>query len=72
MVAADIDRAIAASNTETAFWKLMREMGYQLILYKRNGEPRDEPSVRAPNAKKKTRLSTVGPDYRWIGSPSAF
>ena len=63
MVAADIDRAIAASNTETAFWKLMREMGYQLILYKRNGEPRDEPSVRAPNAKKNTRLSTVGPDY---------
>ena len=63
MVAADIDRAIAASNTETAFWKLMREMGYQLFLYKKNGEPRDQPSVRAPKAKVNTRLSTVGADY---------
>ncbi len=63
MVKADIDRAILASTTEKAFWKTLREMGYELYLYKKNGEPREQPSIRAPNAKKNIRLSSLGEDY---------
>ena len=38
MVKADIDRAILANTTEKGFWKTLREMGYELYLYKKNGE----------------------------------
>lgn len=63
MARADFDRAILACTTETAFWRMLREMGYKLILYKKDGKPRDQPSVRAPGALKNVRLSTMGEEY---------
>ncbi len=63
MVKADIDRAILANTTEKGFWKTLREMGYELYLYKKNGELRDRPSIRAPFADKNIRLSTLGDGY---------
>ena len=38
-------------------------MGYELYLYKKNGELRDRPSIRAPFADKNIRLSTLGDGY---------
>lgn len=63
MVRSDIDRAIIANTTDKGFWKFLREMGYELHLYKKDGRLRDEPSVRAPGAKKNTRFSTLGEGY---------
>lgn len=63
MVRSDIDRAVLANTTSKGFWKYLRDMGYELHLYKKNGQLRDEPSVRAPGAKKNTRFSTLGKGY---------
>jgi hypothetical protein len=63
MVRADIDRAILASTTQKGFWKVMREMGYELYLYKRNGELREQPSVRPPGTDKNIRLSRLREGY---------
>lgn len=62
-VRADIDRAIRGSATRQDFMNIMRGMGYTMNIYRRNGQLRDRPSVRPPDAKKPVRLDGLGPDY---------
>jgi len=62
-VRADIDRAIRSSATRQDFMNIMRGMGYTMNIYKKNGQLRDRPSVRPPDAMKPVRLDGLGPEY---------
>lgn len=59
----DIDRAIHSSATRQDFMNIMRGMGYTMNIYKKNGQLRDRPSVRPPDAMKPVRLDGLGPEY---------
>lgn len=59
----DIDRAIRSSATRQDFMNIMRGMGYTMNIYKKNGQLRDRPSVRPPDAMKPVRLDGLGPEY---------
>lgn len=62
-VRADIDRAIYSSATRQDFMNIMRSMGYTMNIYRKNGQLRDRPSVRPPDAIKPVRLDGLGPEY---------
>ena len=62
-VRADIDRAIRSSATWQDFMNIMRGMGYTMNIYRKNGQLRDRPSVRPPEAKKPVRLDGLGSEY---------
>ena len=62
-VRADIDRAIRSSATRQDFMNIMRGMGYTMNIYRKNGQLRDRPSVRPPDAMKPVRLDGLGPEY---------
>ncbi len=62
-VRADIDRAIRSSATRQDFMNIMRGMGYTMNIYKKNGQLRDRPSVRPPDAMKPVRLDGLGSEY---------
>ena len=62
-VRAEIDRAIRSSATRQDFMNIMRGMGYTMNIYKKNGQLRDRPSVRPPDAMKPVRLDGLGPEY---------
>lgn len=62
-VRADIDRAIRSSATRQDFTNIMRSIGYTMNIYKKNGQLRDRPSVRPPDAMKPVRLDGLGPEY---------
>ena len=62
-VRADIDRAIRSSATRQDFMNIMRGMGYTMNIYRKNGQLRDRPSVRPPDAMKPVRLDGLGSEY---------
>ena len=63
LIRADIDNAILATNTRAAFFDYLEGMGYQLRLYKKNGDWREQPSLRPPGAQRFFRFNTLGEDY---------
>jgi len=63
LIRQDIDNAILATDTRTAFFSYLESMGYQLRLYKKNGELREQPSLRPPGAERFFRFQTLGDRY---------
>ena len=59
----DIDRAIRSSATRQDFMNIMRGMGYTMNIYRKNGQLRERPSVRPPDAMKPVRLDGLGSEY---------
>ena len=59
----DIDKAIAASLTESEFIDTIEEMGYTLKLYGDNGKPLKYPAIHPPGAKGFFRFHKLGPGY---------
>ena len=59
----DIDRAIRSSATRQDFMNIMRSMGYTMNIYKKNGQLRDRPSLRPPDAERPVRFDGLGPEY---------
>ena len=62
-IRADIDRAIAASTTESQFIKVLQEMGYELNTRTSKGEPLKYPSLKPPGAKGAFRFHKLGAGY---------
>lgn len=62
-ILADIDRAIAASTTESQFIKVLQEMGYELNTRTSKGEPLKYPSLKPPGAKGAFRFHKLGAGY---------
>ena len=63
MIRADIDRAIAASVTREEFFALLEESGYELKLYKQDGDWLEHPALKPPGAKGFFRFHKLGPGY---------
>ena len=63
MIRADIDKAIAASLTESGFINTIEEMGYTLKLFGENGKPLKYPAIHPPGAKGFFRFHKLGPGY---------
>lgn len=59
----DIDRAIRGAATRQDFMNIMKSMGYTFHIYKKNGQMRDRPSLRPPDAKNPIRFDGLGPEY---------
>jgi len=59
----DIDRAIAASVTRQEFFDYLEEAGYELKLYKENGDWLERPGLKPPGAKGFFRFHKLGPGY---------
>ena len=63
MIRNDIDRAVEASLTEQAFFRLMREMGYTITTHGTGGTPLKHPKITPPAGKKNFRFDTLGEEY---------
>ena len=63
MIRADIDRAIAASVTRDEFFAFLEEAGYELKLYKQDGDWLEHPALKPPGAKGFFRFHKLGPGY---------
>ena len=63
MIRADIDRAIAASVTREEFFTFLEEAGYELKLYKQDGDLLEHPALRPSGAKGFFRFYKLGPGY---------
>ena len=63
MVRSDIDKAIAASLTESEFIDNLEEMGYTIKLFGDSGKPLKYPSLHPPGAKGFFRFHKLGPGY---------
>lgn len=59
----DIDRAIAASLTETEFYDALEEMGYELKFTARSGKELQRPSLRPSGSERFFRFDRLGEDY---------
>ncbi len=63
MVRADIDRAVAASVTQKEFFAFLERIGYELKLYKQNGDWLEYPALKPPGAKGFFRFHKLGNGY---------
>ena len=63
MIRADIDRAIAASVTREEFFTFLEDAGYELKLYKQDGDWLEHPALKPPGAKGFFRFHKLGPGY---------
>lgn len=63
MIREDIDRAIHASSTMAHFQDIMYRMGYQMKLYKANGEPLKYPGIKPPGGKGYFRFHKLGKGF---------
>ena len=63
MIRADIDKAIAASLTESEFIDNIEAMGYTLKLFGENGKPLKYPALHPPGASGFFRFHKLGPGY---------
>lgn len=63
MVRADIDRAIAASVTQDEFFSFLERIGYELKLYKQDGDWLEYPALKPPGAKGFFRFHKLGKGY---------
>lgn len=59
----DIDRAIAASLTDTEFYDALEAMGYELKFISKSGKELQRPSLRPKNSEKFFRFDRLGEDY---------
>lgn len=59
----DIDRAIRSSATRQDFMNILRSMGYTMNIYKKNGQLRERPSLRPPDAERPVRFDGLGQEY---------
>lgn len=62
-IRADIDRAINASVTRDEFFAFLQSAGYELKLYKKNGDWLEYPALKPPGAKGYFRFHKLGPKY---------
>lgn len=63
MVRADIDRAVAASVTQDEFFSFLESIGYELKLYKQDGDWLEHPALKPPGAKGFFRFHKLGKEY---------
>lgn len=63
MVRADIDRAVAASVTQDEFFSFLESIGYELKLYKQDGDWLEHPALKPPGAKGFFRFHKLGKGY---------
>ena len=63
MIRDDIDRAVAASQSPQAFFRLMREMGYNVTTHGKSGAPLKHPKLTPPDTAKNYRFDTLGEEY---------
>ena len=63
MVRADIDRAVAASVTQDEFFSFLESIGYELKLYKQDGDWLERPALKPPGAKGFFRFHKLGKGY---------
>lgn len=63
MVRADIDRAVAASVTQDEFFSFLESIGYELKLYKQDGDWLEHPALKPPGAKGFFRFHKLGRGY---------
>jgi cell division protein FtsB len=59
----DIDRAIAASLTDTEFYDELEAMGYELKLTSPSGKPLQRPSLKPKGSERYFRFDRLGEDY---------
>ena len=62
-IRADVDRAAAASFTETEFLSLLEEMGYKVKVLGSSGKPLKHPALKPPGAKNYFRFDGLGKGY---------
>ena len=65
MICDDIDRAVRASTTISQFKSVLTQMGYQLKLYKANGEPLKCPAINPPGTNRYFRFRNLGDGFSW-------
>ena len=63
LIRADIDRAIAASLTETEFFDALKQMGYELKLTAESGKALQRPSLRPQGSVRFYRFDRLGEEY---------
>ena len=63
MIRADIDRAVNASLTRKEFFAYLEKAGYELKLYKKNGDWLEYPALKPQGAKGYFRFHKLGRDY---------
>lgn len=63
MVRADIDRAVTASVTQDEFFSFLESIGYELKLYKQDGDWLEHPALKPPGAKGFFRFHKLGKGY---------
>lgn len=63
MIRKDIDRAVAGSITREDFFCFLEDIGYELKLFKQNGDWLEYPSLKPPGAKGFFRFHKLGPGY---------
>ena len=63
MIREDIDRAIAASVTREEFFTFLEGAGYELKLYKQDGDWLEHPALKPLGAKGFFRFHKLGPGY---------
>ena len=63
MVRADIDRAVAASVTQDEFFSFLESIGYELKLYKQDGDWLEHPALKPPGTKGFFRFHKLGRGY---------
>jgi|LSQX01.3.fsa_nt_gb hypothetical protein len=63
LIKADIDKAIKASVTEREFFDVLKNMGYEFKLYRKDGTPLERPSLRPKGAERFRRFDRLGEGY---------
>lgn len=60
IIEADLDRAIEASLTEQEFWAMLRQLGYEIKLYGKGGNPLAHPAIKPQGSERYFRLDRLG------------
>ena len=66
MIRDDLDRAVEASVTRAEFLAFLENCGYELKLYKQNGDLLEHPALKPPGAKGFFRFHKLGPGYSLV------
>lgn len=63
IIKADLDRAIEASLTEQEFWAMLCQLGYEIKLYGKGGNPLAHPAIKPQGSERYFRLDRLGEGY---------
>ncbi len=63
IIKADLDRAIEASLTEQEFWAMLRQLGYEIKLYGKDGKELMHPAIKPQGSERYFRLDRLGEGY---------